>query len=341
MNDHKVLTMKDIAKELGISIATVSRALSNSSIISREKREMIQRYAQEHNFTPNIIAKDLRNTKIKPKKIIAIILPEVVHYYFATVLDGVEEEARRRGYKVFVGQSHECYEEEVELCRSFDEIRVSGIIVSLAKDTKNYDHFLELQQKGIPLVFYDRICHGINASRVVVDDYNGAFNAVEYLVKTGCKRIAFYGSPMHMEISKNRFNGYKDALLKNNLTFDSNLTRICDNREDAERITPELLALEDRPDAFFAINDDTAIGILRAVKKKGLKVPKDVSIFGFSDGFRSRASDPQLTSVNQRGQEVGREAADILIKEIEGVLPAEKVNKRIVMTKLVIRETTK
>lgn len=341
MNDHKVLTMKDIAKELGISIATVSRALSNSSIISREKREMIQRYAQEHNFTPNIIAKDLRNTKIKPKKIIAIILPEVVHYYFATVLDGVEEEARRRGYKVFVGQSHECYEEEVELCRSFDEIRVSGIIVSLAKDTKNYDHFLELQQKGIPLVFYDRICHGINASRVVVDDYNGAFNAVEYLVKTGCKRIAFYGSPMHMEISKNRFNGYKDALLKYGLKYDSNLTRICDNREDAEKITPELLALEERPDAFFAINDDTAIGILRAVKKKGLKVPKDISIFGFSDGFRSRASDPQLTSVNQRGQEVGREAADILIKEIEGILPAEKVNKRIVMTKLVIRETTK
>lgn len=333
--------MKDIAKELGISIATVSRALSNSSIISREKREMIQRYAQEHNFTPNIIAKDLRNTKIKPKKIIAIILPEVVHYYFATVLDGVEEEARRRGYKVFVGQSHECYEEEVELCRSFNESRVSGIIVSLAKDTKNYDHFLELQQKGIPLVFYDRICHGINASRVVVDDYNGAFNAVEYLVKTGCKRIAFYGSPMHMEISKNRFNGYKDALLKYGLKYDSNLTRICDNREDAERITPELLALEERPDAFFAINDDTAIGILRAVKKKGLKVPKDISIFGFSDGFRSRASDPQLTSVNQRGQEVGREAADILIKEIEGILPAEKVNKRIVMTKLVIRETTK
>lgn len=333
--------MKDIAKELGISIATVSRALSNSSIISREKREMIQRYAQEHNFTPNIIAKDLRNTKIKPKKIIAIILPEVVHYYFATVLDGVEEEARRRGYKVFVGQSHECYEEEVELCRSFNESRVSGIIVSLAKDTKNYDHFLELQQKGIPLVFYDRICHGINASRVVVDDYNGAFNAVEYLVKTGCKRIAFYGSPMHMEISKNRFNGYKDALLKYGLKYDSNLTRICDNREDAEKITPELLALEERPDAFFAINDDTAIGILRAVKKKGLKVPKDISIFGFSDGFRSRASDPQLTSVNQRGQEVGREAADILIKEIEGILPAEKVNKRIVMTKLVIRETTK
>lgn len=341
MNENKVLTMKDIAKEFGISIATVSRALSNSNSISQEKREMIQRYAQEHNFTPNIIAKDLRNTKIKPKKIIAIILPEVVHYYFATVLDGVEEEARRRGYKVFVGQSHECYEEEVELCRSFNESRVSGIIVSLAKDTKNYDHFLELQQKGIPLVFYDRICHGINASRVVVDDYNGAFNAVEYLVKTGCKRIAFYGSPMHMEISKNRFNGYKDALLKHNLKYDSNLTRICDNREDAERITPELLALEDRPDAFFAINDDTAIGILRAVKKKGLKVPKDVSIFGFSDGFRSRASDPQLTSVNQRGQEVGREAADILIKEIEGVLPAEKVNKRIVMTKLVIRETTK
>lgn len=340
MNDNNI-TMKDIARALNTSVATVSRALSNSQSISKERREAIQQYAREHNFTPNILAKDLRNTKIKPAKIIGLILPEVIHYYFATVLDGVEEEARRRGYRVIVGQSHESYEREKELCRALYESRVCGIIVSLAKDTKDYQHFRELQSSGLPLIFFDRICHGINASRVVVDDYNGAFNAVSYLVKTGCRRIAFFGSPMHLEISKNRYNGYKDALQQNGLTIDEKLVRICDNREDAERVTPELLLLDNRPDAFFAINDDTAIGILRVVKRSGLRVPDDVSIFGFSDGFRSRASDPQLTSVNQRGQEVGREAVDILVSEVEGTLPADKVNKRIVRTEIVIRGTTR
>lgn len=340
MND-KNITMKDIARALNTSVATVSRALSNSQSISKERREAIQQYAREHNFTPNIMAKDLRNTKIKPAKIIGLILPEVIHYYFATVLDGVEEEARRHGYRVIVGQSHESYEREKELCRAFYESRVCGIIVSLAKDTKDYQHFRELQSSGLPLIFFDRICHGINASRVVVDDYNGAFNAVSYLVKTGCRRIAFFGSPMHLEISKNRFNGYKDALLHHDIAIDDSIIRICDNRIDAERITPELLLSHERPDAFFAINDDTAIGILRVVKRSGLRVPEDISIFGFSDGFRAIASDPQLTSVNQRGEIVGSEAVDILIDEVEGKLPVDRVNKRIVKTSLVIRGTTR
>ena len=341
MKEHKNITMKDIAKALNISVATVSRALNNSSRISSERRQMVQAYAREHNFIPNIIAKDLRNTKVKSAKIIGVILPEVIHYYFASVLDGVEEEARKRGYRVLVGQSHEQYSREVELCQSFNESRVCGIIVSLAKETKEYGHFLELQKSGLPLVFFDRICHGINASRVVVDDYRGVYKAVSYLIKTGCRRIAFFGSPMHLEISKNRYNGYKDALLKYGLPIDESIVCICDNREDAEQITPELLQRADRPDAFFAINDDTAIGILRMVKRSGLRVPEDVSIFGFSDGFRSLASDPQLTSVNQRGQEVGREAVDILVSEVEGILPTEKANKRVVKTEMVLRGTTK
>ena len=333
--------MKDIAAALGTSVATVSRALNDSPSISRERREAIQRYAREHNFTPNIIAKDLRNTNKVPLKLIGVIIPEMIHYYFASVLDGIEEEASRRGYRIMVAQSREQYEREVKICESFLKHRVCGIIVSLAKETQQYDHFRELQSRGLPLVFYDRICHGINASRVVVDDYQGVYGAVEYLLSTGCRRIAFYGSPMHMEIAKNRFNGYKDALLRHGIAIDDAIIRICDNRDDAERITPELLSLANRPDAFVTINDDTAIGVLRAAQAMGLRIPDDVSICGFSDGFRARASNPQLTTVNQRGQEVGREAVDILIKEVEGELPVDKVNKRIVRTRLMIRETTK
>lgn len=333
--------MKDIARELGISIATVSRALNDSPSISPGRRETIQRYAREHNFTPNTIAKELRNTKKSPTKIIGVILPEMVHYYFSTVLDGIEEEASRRGYRIIVAQSHEEYEREVRICRSFYENRVCGIIISLAKETQQYDHFVELQGRGVPLVFYDRICHGINASRVVVDDYNGVYNAVCYLIETGCRRIAYYGAPMHLEISKNRYNGYKDALLHYGIGIDPGLVFICDNCEEAQRLTPEILQREERPDAFFAVNDDTAIGILHACNDVGVRVPDEVSICGFSDGFRAKACVPRLTTIDQRGREVGRQAVDILLSEVEGCLPSNKVNKRIVRTKLVVRGTTR
>ena len=213
MNDKAPLTMKDIARELGISVSTVSRALKDSSRISAERRAMIQQFAREHNFTPNVLAESLRHSKVQPIKIIGVIIPEFTHFYFSSVLAGIEEEASARGYRIMVAQSGENYEREVRICQSFFENKVCGIIVSQAKDTKKYDHFERLMDAGVPLVFYDRICTGVNASRVVVDDYMGAFNAVTHLIETGCKRIAFYGSAPTLEISKNRFNGYKDALL--------------------------------------------------------------------------------------------------------------------------------
>ena len=336
-----MMTMKDIARELGISVATVSRALSDSPRISEERRRQIQAYAREHNFTPNVLAESLRHSRVKPMKIIGVIVPELVHYYFASVLKGIEEEAEQHGYRIMVAQSGENYEREVRLCQSFYENKVCGIIVSQAKDTQHYEHFQRLIDAGVPLVFYDRICTGVNASRVVVDDYMGAFNAVTHLIETGCRRIAYFGSQMNLEISKNRFNGYKDALLKNRLPYDEQLTRVCDNRQDAEMITPTLFDGDYYPDAFFAVNDDTAIGILYTVKRMGLRVPEDISICGFTNGFRSLACDPMLTTVEQRGMRVGEEAANILIGHVEGRLPMDRAEKRIVRTRLIIRGTTR
>ena len=335
------LTMKDIAKELGVSVATVSRALKDSSRISQEQRQRIQQYAREHNFTPNVLAESLRHSRVQPMKVIGVIVPELVHYYFMTILKGIEEEAEARGYRVMVAQSGEQYEREVRLCRSFYENKVCGIIVSQAKDTHQYEHFQRLIDSGVPLVFYDRICTGVNASRVVVDDYMGAFNAVSHLIQTGCRRIAYFGAQMNLEIAKNRFNGYKDALLKHGLPFDERLTRFCDNRADAELMTPELFEGDYYPDAFFAVNDDTAIGILYTVKRMGLRVPEDISICGFTNGERALATDPMLTTVEQRGVQVGHEAASILIDKVEGAIPQEKVEKRVVRTKLIIRGTTR
>ena len=341
MTEKTPLTMKDIAREFGISVATVSRALKDSPRISAERRAAIQQYAREHNFTPNVIAESLRFSKTQPMKVIGVIIPEFTHFYFSSVLAGIEEEASSRGYRIMVAQSDEKYEREVRICQSFYENKVCGIIVSQAKDTQKYDHFLRLQDAGVPLVFYDRICTGVNASRVVVDDYMGAFNAVSHLIETGCRRIAFYGSAPTMEISKNRFNGYKDALLKHGLPYDERMTRICDNRTDAEAITPDLLQGDTLPDGFFAVNDDTAIGILYTAKRMGFKVPQDISICGFTNGQRAVACDPMLTTVEQRGMKVGEEAVDILIGHVEGTIPLDKAERRIVRTRLIIRGTTK
>lgn len=341
MRDITPLTMKDIARELGISVATVSRALKDSPRISAERREIIQRYAREHHFTPNVLAESLRHSRVQPQKIIGVIIPELVHYYFASILKGIEEEATAHGYQIIVAQSGEHYEREVKLCRMFFEHKVCGIIVSQAKDTQQYEHFQQLIDAGVPIVFYDRICTGVNASRVVVDDYMGAFNAVTHLIETGCRHIAFYGSQMNMEISKNRYNGYKDALLKHGLPFDERLTRVCDNRADAEMITPMMFDDTPYPDAFFAVNDDTAIGILYTVKRMGLRVPEDISICGFTNGDRAVSCDPMLTTVEQRGIRVGEEAANILIGHVEGTIPLDHAEKRIVRTRLILRGTTR
>ena len=341
MEDRAPMTMKDIAREFGISVATVSRALKDSPRISEERRKAIQQYAREHNFQPNAIGEALRHSRVMPQRVIGVIVPEFTHYYFSSILTGIEETTAARGYRIMVALSGEKYERETKICEAFLRYKLGGVIVSQAKDTKNYDHYQKLIDAGIPLVFYDRICTGVSASRVVVDDYMGAFNAVSHLIETGCRRIAFYGSPMQLEISKNRFNGYKDALFKHGLPFDETITRVCDNRADAEVLTPEILALENRPDGFFAVNDDTAIGILYTVKRAGLQVPDDISICGFTNGQRAVACDPMLTTVEQRGHRVGEEAAEILMNKIEGLSPLEKVEKRIVRTRLVIRGTTR
>lgn len=331
--------MKDIARKLGVSVATVSRALKGSTRISEKRRDEIRKYADEVGFSPNIMAESLRSRS--GMKIIGVIIPQFTHYYFSSILSGIEEESIKHGYRLMVAQSGEQYGKEVEICRSFYENQVCGIIVSQAKDTSRYDHFQWLLDRGVPLVFYDRICTGVLASRVTVDDYNGAFTAVDHLVKSGCRHVALFSSPMKLEISKNRYNGWRDALLRNGITPDDSLFVSCDNRGEAERIVPEIMARNAPPDGFFAVNDDTAIGIMFAIKRLGLRVPDDIQICGFTNGERAIACDPMLTTIEQRGPEVGRQAADILIDKVEGRSPIEKVEKRVVRTKLIVRGTTK
>jgi len=333
--------MRDIAEAMGVSVATVSRALKDSPRISAEQRERIKSYAKEHDYFPNVLAECLRSNVARTSKAIGVIVPQFEHFYFSSVLSGINQEAMSHGYTMMVSESLDEYEAETLICKRFLENRVCGVIVSEAKNTVRYEHFKRIIDCHMPLVFYDRICTGVNCDRVVVDDYQGAFNAVNYMIERGCRRVAFYGSPMTMEISKNRYNGYRDALLHNGLMPEERFFRICDNRSDAEAITPELLSQEEIPDAFFAVNDDTAIGILYTAKRMGFSIPDDISVCGFTNGDRAMASDPMLTTVEQRGVRVGEEAANILISKVEGELPLDKIEKRIVRTRLVIRGTTR
>ncbi len=334
-------TMKDIAEHFGVSIATVSRALNGSNRVNQEKRKAICDYARANNFYPSDIAKSLRNSRRMPVKVIGVIVPEFTHYYFSTILNGIEAAASKRDYRIIATTSRESYEREVQLCQMFEAHQVCGVIVSQAKETNRYEHFQSLIDRGIPLVFYDRICNGINASLVVVDDYQGAFSAVTHLAATGCKRIAYYGMCGNTVLGRNRYNGYRDALLKAGLQPDPSLVFVCDNREDAEKITPDVLKRDDRPDAFFCVNDDTAIGVLYSAKHMGFRIPDDVSVCGFTNGERAIACDPQLTTVEQRGSKVGEEAANILMDKVEGISHKEKIEKRVVRTRLIIRQSTR
>lgn len=331
------ITIKDIGRALNISPSTVSRALRNHPDISQATKDAVNKYAKEFHYKPNTLALSLRTSR---NNTIGVIVPEINNYFFSSILSGIEEVANEADFNVILCQSGENYEKEVRNTQALVATRVSGVLASLCKHTTNYDHFQDIIDSDIPLVFFDRICIGIITDRVVVDDYSGAFAAVEYMIQSGCKRIAFYSSPLHLEISKNRKNGYMDALRKYKLTVDESLIKVCDTREEAIIITPEILDNPNRPDGFFAINDHCAAGILYAVKLAKLRIPDDISIFGFSDGELAKACDPMLSTVEQHGYVMGKNAATLLLDKINGVTHGQYTNK-IVKTNLIIRGTTR
>lgn len=336
MSSH--ITIKDIAKAMGCAPSTVSRALNNSANISPAVREAIQRYAIEHNYRPNEFALSLRNNR---SNTIGVILPQIVHYFFSSVLSGIEKAAAAAGYNIIVAQSNEEYEKEVAIVESFRKAKVCGVIASLAKGTYDFSHFRRLVDEEVPLVFYDRICTELNTSRVVVDDYTGAFAAVEHLIETGCRKIAFYTSPLHLEISKNRRNGYVDALRKHRIEVDNDMIIVCDDRTHARELTLKLISDKERPDAFFAVNADTAAGILYACKDAGLRVPEEVSICGFSDNEMARSTEPRLSMVDQPGEAVGQGAMELLLAKIDGNEEKLVYKNKIVKTSLILRGTTR
>ncbi|MEM8894541.1 MAG: LacI family DNA-binding transcriptional regulator [Bacteroidota bacterium] len=333
------ITIKDIARELDISPSTVSRALKGYDTISEKTRKAVQELADKYDYQPNSIALSLRQQR---SHTIGVIIPEIVHFFFSTVISGIEDIAYKAGYNVIISQSNESVEREISDTKALLRSRVDGLLISLSRETHNYDHLKELHDRGVPMVFFDRICPEIDTNRVVVDDRNGSKEGVQHLIDVGCRRIAHLMGPPDLMITKNRLEGYKDALLNKGVSYDETLVVICDDGtvEQAIECTKALLNLPQPPDAIFANNDVSAMGAVKAVYECGLSVPEDVAVLGFSDWQFASLVRPSLTSIHQPGFQIGQAAARLFIEQIESNDSFVEPKTEVLKTELVIREST-
>lgn len=331
------VTIKDIARELGISPSTVSRALKDHPDISQETKKAVQSLAAKLNYTPDPIALSLKS---RQSKIIGVIVPNVVHYFFSTIIHGIEDVAYDSGYNVMVCESNETYTREQKNVDALLSSRVDGILISVSKQTREADHFRKIKDAGVPMVFFDRVSREIDTDQVTVDDEIGAFMAADHLLSLGCKRIAHLGSEEHLTIGEFRRNGYLRAHRERGLEPDPELMVFCDTPEMAEELVPGLLKLPEPPDAIFAVNDLTAAATMRIIKQHGLLVPDDIAIVGFTNGQISSLTDPQLSSVEQFGYEIGSQAVRMLIERLESDKDYP-TRKQVIETKLVVKGSSR
>lgn len=337
------VTIKDIARELKISPSTVSRALKDHPDISPATKKAVRELAQRLDYQPNSVALSLRKSKTYT---IGIIIPQLVHHFFSTVISGIEDVAYDAGYHVMICQSNESYDREVMNTQALVASRVDGMLISVAQETDDIKHFEGLVNRGIPVVFFDRVVKDLDTSSVEVDDFGGAYRAVEYLLRSGCRRIAHLAGPDNLTNSQKRFKGYQQALEDYDLTAASSSLQVVAGltiEEGKEACLKLLEQADQRPDAIFAANDPVAIGAMQVLREKGIKVPEDISIIGFSNEPITALMEPAMTTVAQPGFEMGQLAARLLLQEIG--LPKEEQQHTIVhkelKTELVIRNTTK
>ncbi|MCT4602190.1 MAG: LacI family transcriptional regulator [Marinifilum sp.] len=335
---NRPVTIKDIAEKLNISVSTVSRALKNNPEISLQTREAVQKLAKELKYQPNPLAVALKTQK---SNTIGVVVPQIVSSFYASVVKGIEQVADEYGYQVFVSSSNEKMEKEEKNVNGFLNMRMDGIILSLSRATNTYDHIHKIQDMGVPMVLFDRTSKELEVSKVVADDAAAAYSAVTHLIEGGAKRIAFLTGPEYMLFGRNRMRGYKKALKEKGMPIDETLISRCDfTVEDAKNASLELLSRSNRPDAFFAINDELAIGAIAATKELGLKIPEEVAVVGFSNSRRSRYMEPSMSTMDQNPKQVGREAAKLLFDQLEDKPGAKDVKEVVVHADLLVRTSS-
>jgi LacI family transcriptional regulator len=334
-------TLKQIAKELNVSVSTVSKALNDSPEISEQTKTKIKEYAKLKNYKPNIIGLNLKNRKTKT---IGVIIPDILNSFFAKVFSGIEKVADEKGYNVIMCISNESLEKEAHTLEMLSNGTIDGFILSVSEEAQkqnNYNHFKEIINDGTPIVMFDRIAEGIDCDKVVVDDFDSALDSTQRLIDLGCKNIALLSSVDNLSVGKLRFDGYLKALEKNNIPVNTNLIIRTDSEEDLKEKMESVFA-NNKIDGIFALEENDSVAALRMGLKKGYKIPEELCIIGFADGIlASRRLSPSLTTVSQHGIEIGEEAAKLLIKRLEDDSEEEPpYETKVIKTVLKERETT-
>lgn len=333
------VTLKQIAKELDVSISTVSKSLRNSPEISEDTRQKVQAFAKLYNYRPNNIALSLKNKKTKT---IGIIIPEIVHHFFATVISGIEQVANEHGYNVIVCLSDESFDKEVINMEMLATGSTDGFIMSLSKETqqkKDFHHIQEVINQGMPVVMFDRITNDVLCDKVIIDDQLAAYEAVDFLINKGFKKIALVTTVDYVSVGKLRTDGYVNALHDRDIAVDeSMIVKIEDIEGCASKI--EALLKNNKPDAIFAVNELFAVTSIKLATKMGIKVPEELSVIGFTDGIISQYSTPSITTVSQNGIKMGGKAAKMLIERLEMDEEDEQYRTEVIETHLVEREST-
>jgi len=333
-------TLADIAAKLNLSISTVSRALNDHPAISTATKQSVKEIARQLNYQPNVLALNLRNKKTNT---IGIIVPEITSYFFSSVIKGMQDLLSDTNYQLVISQSEESLKKEKEIIQAMARVRVDGFLISPTSETVDPEIYNNLIKDGIPLVLFDRDCVGTNADKVLVDDYNGAFQAVDYLIKTGCKRIAHISGPPDLSISKHRKKGYYDALSKHGIPHEAELVVAAGgfSPEYGVESAKTLLDLPNQPDAIYAINDGIAIGAMYVIKEAGIKIPEQISVVGFDDEPHSSYFIPPLTSVWQPVYDMGMLAARILLQRLNGEGKNDELRYELLKPELMVRKSSR
>lgn len=334
----QAVTLKDLARELNISISTVSRALKDNPEISAVTRARVQKLAKELNYQPNALALSLRHSKTNT---IGVILPELVHFFFSTVISGIEDIAYSNGYNIIICQSNESINREILDSKALFNHRVDGILACVSKNTTQYDHFIAIQDKGIPIVFFDRDVP-IDASKILSNDFEGGYNATKHLIQSGKKKLIHLSGPEGLMLSEQRKRGFIQAHQDLAIPFSREKILRCGDEDAQEnfKIIKDALDRGMKFDGIFAVNDIAAVGALQALKAAHISVPQEVAIIGYSDWQFSSFISPSLTTIKQNGNDMGRKAAELLLEEVHSKDTFVEPKSITLSTEIILRGTT-
>jgi LacI family transcriptional regulator len=339
--NFNAITIKDIARELGFSVSTVSKALSDSYEISEKTKKLVNEYAEKNNYRPNPIAKSLKQGNSKS---IGIVVSTIENNFFSQVINGIESVAYSKGYNVIITQTHESYDLEVLNVKHLTFRSIDGILISLSTETNDIEHLNVLHKKGLPIVFFDRISEDIATHKVIADNYTGAYEGTAHLIKSGYKKIAQITSSANSSITKERLGGYKKALDDNGIVLNDNYIKYCPHggRDLAEikNALNDLLSMDNRPDAIFTSSDRITVTTLLLLQELKIKIPDEIALLGFTNTQLAEALNPSLSSIYQPGFEIGKTAAEMLINLIESKRPVTEFETKVLPTQLFIRNSS-